>query len=267
VNDVTSAPTGHPDDEELVLYHYCESPVGGAVETHLAECDRCRAHFEALMRVLGEVTAASGPVPEPGETFEARMWGRIEPHLAPRRGAWWLWLSPRRLALAGAVASLVVAAFVAGRAWRTPSVPAPPAQVVASAADRALVRERILLVAVGDHLDRSQMALIEISNAEPDGPVDIGWEQERVRDLVSSNRLLRQTVEVAGDAGLASVLDDLERVLLDIAHGPSELDAGDFSRIRERIESQGLLFKVRVAGAAVREREATVAAGTARTRS
>ena len=257
----------HPGEDELVLYQYGENPDRTAIEVHLAECADCREHYEALVRVLDAVTIAPGAVPEPDEGFEARMWARIEPGLTPRRSAWLEWLRPQRLALVGAVASLVVAAFVAGRLWKGPETEPALAPQTANAADGARVRERILLVAVGDHLDRSQMALIEISNAEPDGTMDITGEQERVRDLVSSNRLLRQTVEGSGDTALASVLDDLERVLLDIAHGPSELDARELGRIRERIESEGLIFKVRVAGSAVRAREANVATEAPKTRS
>ena len=42
------------------------------------------------------------------------------------------------------------------------------------------VRERILLVAVGDHLDRSQMVLAELSNA-PDGKGKINISKNRSR--------------------------------------------------------------------------------------
>jgi len=271
VTDVDKPQDKHLGEDDLVLHRYNEHPEATAVDTHLSECEACRARYAALARVLDLVTTTPESVPEPDEGFESRMWARLEPRLERRRPSGFAGFAPQRLAVAGAIATLVVAAFVAGRYWHVPpaqpGTPASSSAQAASPADRAIVRERILLVAIGDHLDRSQMALIEISNAEPDGPVDIGGEQERVRDLVASNRLLRQTVEVSGDAGLASVLDDLERVLLDIAHGPSELDADQFGRIRERIESQGLIFKMRVAGSAVREREATVAAGGPKTRS
>ena len=39
--------------------------------------------------------------------------------------------------------------------------------------------ERVLLVAVGDYLERSQMVLIELANASPKGTLDISSEQER----------------------------------------------------------------------------------------
>jgi hypothetical protein len=59
----------------------------------------------------------------------------------------------------------VVVAFVAGR-WSGAPVPAPTPDAVASVAP-----ERVLLVAVGDHLDRSQMVLVELLNADPSAPM------------------------------------------------------------------------------------------------
>jgi hypothetical protein len=65
-----------------------------------------------------------------------------------------------------------------------------------------------------------------------------------------------------GQAGVASVLDDLERVLLEIARSPSSLPSAEFESIRERIENQGLQFRIRVLGSRVRERQRLDVAGT-----
>src|SRR5712692_6435999 len=148
-------------------------------------------------------------------------------------------------------AALVIAAFFLGR--RQPVRLPPNDQSVQQ------VRERILLVAVGDHLDRSEMMLVELTNAEP-GPADkklvnISTEQKRAEDLLDENRLYRQTALQQGDSALASVLDELERVLLDIAHSPAEMTPAQLEKIRQRMEAHGILFKVRVAGSEVRRRE------------
>jgi hypothetical protein len=55
--------------------------------------------------------------------------------------------------------------------------------------------------------------------------------------------------------GLATVLDELERILVEVAASPDALSASDLERVRERIESRGLLFKVRVVSSDVRERQ------------
>jgi hypothetical protein len=150
------------------------------------------------------------------------------------------------------MAGLVVAAFLAGRYY-----PKPPQSPQMAAGQ---VRERILLVAVGDHLERSQMVLVELVNARPGQALDISSEQERAGDLVAENRLYRQTAARTGDASVAGVLDELEPVLLEIANGPARLTPDEVDKLRRRIEGDGILFKVRVVGSTVRHREERAAA-------
>jgi hypothetical protein len=104
------------------------------------------------------------------------------------------------------------------------------------------------------------MVLVELTNADASDALDISTEQADTEDLVSANRLYRQAALQAGETGMATLLDDLERVLVDVKNGPSELTAEDLDRLRERIESQGLLFKIRVTGTQVRERQRSTAA-------
>jgi hypothetical protein len=146
------------------------------------------------------------------------------------------------------MAALLVGAFLAGRYW-------PPRSAPAVAAIPAQVRERILLVAVGEHLDRSEMLLVELVHAEGPDSLNIAQERQRAQDLVASNRIYRQTALHAGETGLAEVLDELERVLLQIEHSPSSLSQAQLEEIQRRIEAQGILFKVRVIGSQVREKE------------
>jgi hypothetical protein len=239
----------HPSEDDLVLFHYGETGERGAVDAHLAACERCRADFEALQRALANFRSLT--VPEPDEGFEARMWQRVQSRLDSRaRSGWRTFFSPARLAVAGAMAVLVIAAFVIGRSWPRPEVVAPVTSAAAEVGD-----DSVLLVAVIDHLDRSERALMELVNTEPAGNVDISTEQASVRELVPANRLIRQTATEVGEAGTASLLDDLERVLVEIAHSPSTVSPEEFNEIRGRIESQGIIFKVRVLGSDARERQ------------
>ena len=230
-----------------MLLHYGEAGDRDAVEAHLASCERCLADFKALQRALANFGSLT--VPEPDEGFEARMWQRVQPRLDSRaRSGWRTFFSPARLAFAGALAVLVIAAFAIGRGWPRPGVVAP-------AASDEVADDRVLLVAVIDHLDRSERALMELVNTEPAGDVDISTEQASVRDLVPANRLIRQAATEVGEAGMAGLLDDLERVLVEIAHSPSTVSPEEFNEIRGRIESQGIIFKVRVLGSDARERQ------------
>jgi hypothetical protein len=115
--------------------------------------------------------------------------------------------------------------------------------------------ERVLLVAVGDYLERSQMVLIELANANPNSTMDISEEQERASDLVTETRLYRQTAARTGDTRIIGVLDELERVLVDITHAPSNMTKGQLEELRQRLEAEGILFKIRVLGSNVRSQE------------
>jgi hypothetical protein len=251
----------HPSGEELVLYYYGEvgGPPRDALEEHLAACEPCRAQYRQIETVLRAADVVQCPVR--GEDFEAEVWRRLAPRLesAPPESFWQRlsagFRASRFLAPAGAalaVAALVVGAFLAGRFW--PSRLRPP-QVVQVQPVSAESRDRILLVAVGDHLERSQMVLVELVNTNPQRTVDISAERERAEDLVAANRLYRLTAERAGETGVANLLDELERTLIEIAHSPSKLSSPEFEDLRRRVEAQGILFKVRVVDSQVHERE------------
>ena len=234
----------HLKEEQLVLYYYGE-PEAAQVERHLGECESCRRAYQNLQRVLNSVD--SFPVPERPADYESRVWRALERDL-PRARPAFPWLSWRPLAAAAAMAALMVGAFWAGRS----SKPQP----IRAAADPQ-VRERVLLVAVGDHLERSQMILVELANAgaPKNGSLDISYEQRAAEDLIESNRLYRTTAANAGDVATASLLDDLERVLLEIAHSPSPVSEAQLEQLRKEIENRGILFKVKVFGTQVEQRE------------
>jgi len=247
----------HLSEEQLILHYYGEEGDTLSAEQHLEDCDECRALYGSLQRVLNVVD--SMPIPERGPEYTAALWQRIESRLPARRRLAWNWLSPWRLATAGAFAALMVAAFLAGRFYQQPRE--RPGMLATG--DQQRVRERILLVAVGDYLERSQMMLVELVNTNSRGPVDISSTQARAEDLLTENRLYRQTADHTGDAAVSEVLDDLDRVLLDIAHAPSELAPDDLDKFRQRLEAEGILFKIRILGSNVRKQEQSGNEGSA----
>ncbi|HMC75560.1 MAG TPA: hypothetical protein VKH34_00460 [Vicinamibacterales bacterium] len=244
----------HLNDDDLVLHYYGEMPSEeeARAATHLAACGECQDNYATLQRVMAFVDSAPAVEPAPG--FERIAWARLEPALATaRRGgrSSWFVFSPASMALAAGVLLLIGASFMAGRMTRTP---VPAAGGAAQSAEK--VRERILLVDLGEHLDRSQMVLVELVSADDSGgDVDISLERSRAEQLVAANRLYRQTATSTGDAAMASVLDDLERVLVDIAASPQTVSQEDLDSVRRRIVSKELLFKVRVVSSQVRERQ------------
>ena len=249
----------HPSEEELILYHYAEAggPPRAVVTEHMAVCEPCRTRYRKLQAVLAAADVVEAPARS--ADFEDEVWRRLVPHLEAGESLWQRFFAghgARRLwAPVGAVvavAVLVVGAFLAGRFWPGRPQPEREAQVQPVSAQS---RERILLVAVGDHLERSQMVLVELVNTKPERTVDISAERQRAEDLVPANRLYRLTAERSGETGVANVLDELERTLIEIAHSPSKLSSPEFEDLRRRVEAQGILFKVRVVDSQVHERE------------
>ena len=84
---------------------------------------------------------------------------------------------------------------------------------------------------------------------------DISTAQGWADDLLTTSRLYRQDAVAAGEQSVATVLDDLERSLLEIVHSPSRISAADLEQIRRRIDAAALLFKVRVMSDELRQRE------------
>lgn len=239
----------HPKEEELVLHYYGEGDARLAVEQHLDLCDSCRLLYQSLGGTLDRIQEIPAPERSPG--YEAQVWARLQPVL-PDRSGFRMLAPPWRWAAVGfAFAALLVAAFLIGRSSQ------PPVQLAQTSVDSS-IRERALLLAVGNHLERSQMVLTELANASAHEPLDISFEQERAADLLDENRLYRQSAAGAGDALMASVLDELERTLLEIEHAPSRMSPAELSDLRLRLQTEGLLFKLRVLASTVQNQEEPV---------
>jgi len=243
----------HLDPDDLVLLYYGELPGADEAQAHLGACPECRASHDRLRQALDVVALDAPPR---GDDYGRRVWERLEPRLATGRGPGRL--DPRRAwrrRAAGflAIAAALVVAFVVGR--KTGPEPAPRLA--------AATGERVLLVAVGDHLERSRVILMELAHADPDNPGEVSARRVRAEELLDASRLYRISAERAGETGIASVLGDVERVLAEVANAPESLSPPDVRDLGERIEQDGLLFKVQVMGLQVQARQRALRHGNA----
>jgi hypothetical protein len=167
-----------------------------------------------------------------------------------------------------AIAATVIFAFLAGLLWSPSRQVDGPASVatatttatpVANPTTRPLddSKTRILLVVVGEHFDQSERVLVELTNLTPNGNTDITTERERAEDLLASNRLYRRTALARGEEDVATLLDELEPVLLQIAHSPSQVSEQELRAMQKRVETKRLVFKLRVVRADVKRTTGT----------
>jgi hypothetical protein len=218
-------------DDDLVLFFYGEHDDPVAIREALAADPELRDRFEALESVLSAVDL---PVPERPAGYGARVWARLHPRLEKR--SFWSFVPGPRLAWAAAVLLLVIG-FAAGRFWpQTPQTLPEPA------------RDRILAGAVAGHLESSERLLVEVANAGPSEDLDLSAERAWAQDLLEANRLYRQTARNGGRKRLATLLDELEPFLLELAHATDESSPEEMQALRDRIDEQALLFKVRILG-------------------
>lgn len=246
----------HLTEDELILHFYGETDRADAsrIASHLASCAECQLAKDKLTRVMAMVDSAS-PVEAP-EGFERIAWARLEPQLdmpgrSAQREGWRSLLWFPQWALAGGVAALLVAAFWAGRISSvTPATPGSSAGVVA-----AFEPERVLNTEVRDHLDRTQNVLVELVNADVDQSDVLAGEQKRAADLVAANRLMRQSALQSGDGQVVDILEDLERVLLEIANAPADASSKQVTDLQSRITNEDLLFRLRVIASEMRQRQ------------
>lgn len=245
--------TTHLTDDELILHSYGEIDRAdrARVDAHLASCEECQVAKETLARVMTMVDTAA-PVEAP-EGFERVVWARLEPALESNskstlRSLFWL----PQWALAGGVAALLVAAFWAGR---ISSGADPVVSPVAPGLVAEVAPERVLQSAVGDHLDRTQMMLVELVNADAEHTGAFAGEQSRAADLVAANRIIRQSALQNGDGQIVDILEDLERVLLEIANAPADVSSKEMTDLQSRITTEDLLFRLRVIASEMRQRQ------------
>ena len=242
----------HLSEDELILHSYGEIDRAdrARVDEHLASCEECQHAKEKLARVMAMVDTASAV--EAPEGFERIAWARLEPALdsTSKRSLRSLFWFPQ-WALAGGIAALLVAAFWAGRLTSVdPARPVTPPAMVA-----AVEPGRVLQSAVGDHLDRSQMILVELVNADTDYADVLAGEQARAGDLVAANRLILQSALQSGDGQVVDILEDLERVLLEIANAPADVTSKEMTDLQSRITTEDLLFRLRVIASEMRQRQ------------
>jgi hypothetical protein len=223
----------HLSEEDLVLIYYGEPQVPESARRHLAECAHCKSEADSLAQTLDLCNEWSVPARPPA--FERSVWAQLAPQLEQDSRSRWIF--PRLWLAAAATLVLLIGAFLLGRGSRT----AAPS-IMTGLSNQA--RERILEISLADHLDRVGILLTEVSNTADSR--NFAPERARAEDLLEEDRLMRQMVAHQGQSATTAFLDEVERVMLEIANAPDGVTPREVRALQERIGSGSLLFKVRI---------------------
>jgi hypothetical protein len=245
----------HLNDEELIAHHYHDADAS----EHLSVCADCRTQYDTLRNVLALVDAA--PVPE---RDPEQVWNRLRWRLERRKRRTWQWIA--------GVAAVLSIAFVTGAWWHArqqtadgrqqtaalrPANPTTqqPNNPTTAQPNNPATGNKVLVYVVTDHLDAAERVLAEVANADPKKGFDAGEQQKRAEDLVDANRIYRQTASRRGDERIASLLSDIEPILVELSHSGAKLTPDQLTSMQKRIDSKNLLFKMRVMSAQGEEKQ------------
>lgn len=238
----------HLTEEEMIEHYYSEDFYKAEAERHLQACKQCAQSYEELGKVLGSVRTPDAPTRD--SEYGAQVWhsiqGSLRPYEPKRKRSFFHW---PQFAYAAACLLLLAGTFWAGRMWEH----AHTKSLVAGNPQQT--KERVVLFVLDNHLDRSERLLVQLNHAGAEGEnADLPLQAE-AKQLLSDNQLYRQSAARANDPLLNSALDHLERVLLEVANSPGGLSSADIARIQQEMNTQGLLFQIRVLRTKVSEQK------------
>ena len=106
--------------------------------------------------------------------------------------------------------------------------------------------QRVVVVVLSDHLDRSERLLVELKHADASNAEMVSPLRDEARSLMAANRICRQTAREDDDPALATALDRLDHLLTQLANQPEGLDNASITRLQDEMNANHLLFEVRV---------------------
>ena len=220
----------HLSEEELVAHAYAEGD-NHSVQQHLQACAECAKSYHTLGSDLADMKFAEAPARD--AAYGHLVWESIAGSLPAyeSRKSWFrggLWPA---LSYAAAGMAVVVCAFLGGRLWEHRHA-------------AVTLVQRVDVVVLSDHLDRSERLLVELKHA--DGGNAASPLGDEARRLLPANRFCRQHAKQDDDRALSTALDRLDHLLVELANQPEGLNSQTISRLQDEMNADGLLFEVRV---------------------
>jgi hypothetical protein len=242
----------HLSEEELIAHLYGEAD-NTAVSGHLDGCVSCSRAYDALRADLAEMKFVDPPARD--AFYGERVWASLSTLLPARRprkknllglgnlglGSW------KGLSYAAACVLLGVCTFVGGRLWERKQARRTTDLHSAQRLRPGMhAPQRVVVVVLGDHLDRSERLLVELKHTDAGNAEMVSPLREEARSLLADNSLCRQKALHADDAALTDALDRLDHLLRVLADQPEGLSSTTLTQLQHEINAGDLLLDVRV---------------------
>jgi hypothetical protein len=250
----------HPTEEQLIEHYYGESAQSTRIDRHLRECNACADTYTELRSDLDAVKPITAPARDTlhGERVWRSIRNFVPVYEQKQQGFWQRFRNLKGLSLATACALLIAVALVAGRQWQNDQR-APQIQTAANSQPRQF----IVLFVLGDHLSRSERFLVALKHGDPEESTALV--KAEAQDLLSANRLYRDSAIKEGHPAFAAALDRLERVLVEVANEPDNASPARLAELQKELNTNGLLFEVRVLRSRVQDDQKEQEPGAVRT--
>jgi hypothetical protein len=99
------------------------------------------------------------------------------------------------------------------------------------------------------HFQKSELLLRSFRNVRMNttgSSAEIAYEKKRAQQLVYQNMILRREADSSGDVQIASLLESLEPILIDIANLPDKPRQSDVRVIKDRVERKNIVALLQV---------------------
>ena len=246
---------------QALLYEYLRGDLNPIdhkkVEDHLAECQHCASEAMSLIAMIKTIDRE---IKAPSEEQSPEFWNnfvlRVEDKLReeqhaekrPTSSIWdkleSLFIFRRRIIAAACGSLAIVLLIVVILKWYTPPQHEEQREQIAQQPLQSdTTSERM-----SKYFRKSKVLLVGITNMKTDEhyPLDLTAERRASRELIHEARYLKsQPLDIRS----AKLIDDMEKILIELANLEEQNDLPNVDIIRGGIHSENLLFKVRRAEA------------------
>ncbi len=122
-------------------------------------------------------------------------------------------------------------------------------QIPQSTNDTTHVRSADAETMTAIHFQKSELLLRSFRNVRMSASgssTELAYEKKRAQQLVYQNMILRREADASGDVQIASLLESLEPILIDIANLPDKPRQNDVRVIKDRVERKNIVALLQV---------------------